>query len=160
MDINTQETWENYREGLRDARINFFRRNLLQVKEILNKLHEECKEEKEFTLRTDEYGNELTLTFKSEGEEQIDKIFLNLSKVINIEKNDHIKDLKILSLNDNFFHIGSKFWFMFNQESLYVYGINYEREDKEIAIFFEQIEVVLNDDFLDYLIFALVSVFS
>jgi hypothetical protein len=67
------------------------------------------------------------------------------------------KDLKALLVNDSFYRTGSRYWFLFNDESLYVYGVNHATMEEEILIFSKDIELVQEDSFLDYLIFIMGS---
>ena len=121
----------------------------------MNDLHKDCEEEQEFVIDTDEFSNELTVYIKRESEEQKEKIISQISNYLKNKEMD--KDLKALLVNDSFYRAGSRYWFLFNDESLYVYGVNHATMEEEILIFSKDIELVQEDSFLDYLIFIMGS---
>ena len=121
----------------------------------MNDLHKDCEEEQEFVIDTDEFSNELTVYIKRESEEQKEKIISQISNYLKNKEMD--KDLKALLVNDSFYRTGSRYWFLFNDESLYVYGVNHATMEEEILIFSKDIELVQEDSFLDYLIFIMGS---
>lgn len=121
----------------------------------MNDLHKDCEEEQEFVIDTDEFSNELTVYIQRETEEQKEKIISQISNYLKNKEMD--KDLKALLVNDSFYRTGSRYWFLFNGESLYVYGVNHATMEEEILIFSKDIELVQEDSFLDYLIFIMGS---
>ena len=121
----------------------------------MNDLHKDCEEEQEFVIDTDEFSNELTVYIQRETEEQKEKIISQISNYLKNKEMD--KDLKALLVNDSFYRTGSRYWFLFNDESLYVYGVNHATMEEEILIFSKDIELVQEDSFLDYLIFIMGS---
>lgn len=121
----------------------------------MNDLHKDCEEEQEFVIDTDEFSNELTVYIQRETEEQKEKIISQISNYLKNKEMD--KDLKALLVNDSFYRAGSRYWFLFNDESLYVYGVNHATMEEEILIFSKDIELVQEDSFLDYLIFIMGS---